>query len=144
MPCVSLRGTGNVSPNPLVGCIIRDQYGCLLSSGAHLKHGESHAEVNALAQLTPQEMTQCRVTVSLEPCSHVGKTPPCTDALIRSKAGQVQFLALDLNPLVRGQGVSKLTDAKIPANIFTNLKVSLWIMLNFSFTISKHNPCLWG
>ncbi len=106
-------GMGSVSPNPQVGCVIvRD--GEVIGEGWHRKYGEAHAEVNAVASISDKNLlTGSTVYVNLEPCSHHGKTPPCSDLLIQRGIKKVVISNLDTNPLVAGNGVRKLQEAGI-------------------------------
>jgi diaminohydroxyphosphoribosylaminopyrimidine deaminase/5-amino-6-(5-phosphoribosylamino)uracil reductase len=106
-------GSGSVSPNPLVGCvIIKDDK--IIGEGWHRKYGESHAEVNALESVADKSLlVGSTVYVNLEPCSHFGKTPPCADALIKSAVKKVVISNHDPNPLVAGSGIKKLLEAGI-------------------------------
>lgn len=97
--------------NPRVGCVlVRD--GVRVGEGAHLKAGEAHAEVNALKQ-AGELAKGADAYVTLEPCSHQGRTPPCADALIKAGVKRVFIAQLDVNPLVAGRGVKKLQAAGI-------------------------------
>lgn len=104
---------GAVSPNPLVGCVIvRDNI--ILGEGRHEKYGEAHAEVNAVASVKDQSLLKdSTVYVTLEPCSHFGKTPPCADLLVKHQVKKVVIANVDPNPLVSGKGIQKLKDAGI-------------------------------
>jgi len=116
---VAEMGRGMVSPNPLVGCTLVDREHRFLSSGAHLKYGDDHAEVNALKNLKdPAHSQGATAYVTLEPCSHFGKQPPCTEALIAAKVGKVIYGMLDPNPLVAGKGVKHLKDHNIEVGHF--------------------------
>ena len=108
---LALLGDGHVAPNPLVGCVIvyDDQ---LIGEGYHAKYGGPHAEVNAFQSLK-QSAKGATVYVTLEPCSHFGKTPPCADLLIREQVGRVVICNLDPNPLVAGKGIERLVQAGI-------------------------------
>ena len=101
-------GAGAVSPNPMVGCVIvHDDK--IIGEGYHQKYGEAHAEVNAInAVLDKSILSQSTVYVTLEPCSHFGKTPPCADLLIKHQVKEVIICNNDPNPLVAGQGIEKL------------------------------------
>jgi len=101
----------STSPNPRVGCVIvRD--GVIVGEGFHTKAGEPHAEANALRQAG--EMARgATAYVTLEPCSHTGRTPPCCDALIRAGVAEVIFAGADPNPRVAGQGVQRMQAAGI-------------------------------
>ena len=97
------------TPNPRVGCVIvRD--GEVVGEGYHLKAGTPHAEINALRQ-AGEQARGATVYVSLEPCAHTGRTPPCADALIAAGVADVYYGAGDPNPQVAGQGLQKLRDA---------------------------------
>lgn len=110
---VELAGQGlfSCTPNPRVGClIVRD--GRVLGRGAHLRAGEGHAEVNALAD-AGGDVTGATVYVSLEPCSHTGRTPPCTEALVAAGVRRVVAAMGDPNPQVSGRGFQRLEAAGI-------------------------------
>ena len=105
------QGEGWVNPNPLVGAVIVKD-GVLVGQGYHQRYGEPHAEVNAVRS-AQCDLTGATVYVTLEPCSHYGKTPPCADLLIEKKVGRVVIGSRDPNPLVSGRGAQKLRDAGI-------------------------------
>lgn len=107
------KGRGNVAPNPMVGCVIvREDK--IIAEGFHMKYGGPHAEVNAINSLPSDfDFTDCTLYVNLEPCSHHGKTPPCSDLIISKKFKRVVIGNLDTNPLVAGKGIQKLKDAGI-------------------------------
>ena len=109
------KGLGFVSPNPAVGCVILDNKSCLLSQGYHEIYGGPHAEVNALKGLSAEQLQGARVFVTLEPCAHYGKTPPCAEALAQLPLAEVIFGLFDPNPLVRGQGAERIKAAGIKA-----------------------------
>ena len=106
-------GIGNVSPNPLVGCVIvHDDK--IIGEGFHQKYGEAHAEVNAINAVKNKLMLSLStVYVTLEPCSHFGKTPPCADLLIHHKVKKVVICNEDPFELVAGNGIKKLREAGI-------------------------------
>jgi diaminohydroxyphosphoribosylaminopyrimidine deaminase / 5-amino-6-(5-phosphoribosylamino)uracil reductase len=107
------NGCGKVSPNPLVGCVIVHE-GRIIGEGWHKRYGEGHAEVNAIQSVEDKSLLKASsLYVNLEPCSHVGKTPPCADLLIQHQVPQVIIANEDLNPLVSGRGIKKLRDAGI-------------------------------
>ena len=107
----ALRGAGNVSPNPLVGAVLVDRHGCYLSCGAHVMVGEGHAEVNAFKDLpTPSASEGGTLYVTLEPCAHHGRTPPCAEMIGRSNVEKVVFAVQDPNPLVQGAGLKRLKE----------------------------------
>lgn len=105
------QGEGQTSPNPLVGAVVVKD-GQIIGMGAHLKAGEPHAEVHAI-RMAGANAEDSTVYVTLEPCSHHGKTPPCADLLIASKVKRVVVAAEDPNSLVAGKGLKKLEDAGI-------------------------------
>lgn len=106
-------GQGHVSPNPMVGCVIVHE-GRIIAEGWHRKYGEAHAEVNAVQAVADKDvLRQSTVYVTLEPCSHFGKTPPCADMLISHGVPKVVICNVDTNPLVGGTGVARLKAAGI-------------------------------
>lgn len=105
------KGLGRTSPNPAVGCVIVKN-GAVIGEGWHKKAGEPHAEINALA-MAGAGARGADVYVTLEPCSHTGKTPPCSKALIRAGVKRVVAGMLDPNPLVSGGGLAALKLAGI-------------------------------
>ncbi|MFN8354013.1 MAG: bifunctional diaminohydroxyphosphoribosylaminopyrimidine deaminase/5-amino-6-(5-phosphoribosylamino)uracil reductase RibD [Spirosomataceae bacterium] len=106
-------GQGWVAPNPMVGCVIVHQ-DRIIGEGWHQRYGESHAEVNAVAAVKDKELlSEATVYVTLEPCSHFGKTPPCADLLIRHQVKRVIVCNVDTNPLVGGKGIARLQAAGI-------------------------------
>ncbi|MFM2267340.1 MAG: bifunctional diaminohydroxyphosphoribosylaminopyrimidine [Bacteroidota bacterium] len=107
---LAARGAGFVSPNPQVGAVIVHD-GRVIGEGFHAHFGQAHAEVNAVNSVSPNDrhlLPHSTIYVSLEPCSHVGKTPPCADLLIRERFKRVVVATLDPNPLVAGSGIQKL------------------------------------
>lgn len=108
-------GRGHVSPNPMVGCVI-ELAGRIIGEGWHHRYGDWHAEVNAIHSVRPEDvhlLPDATVYVTLEPCSHSGKTPPCADLLIEHKVKRVVCCNGDPNPLVSGQGFARLRAAGI-------------------------------
>ena len=103
------QGRGFVSPNPLVGCVLVDRDGEVIGEGAHLRFGDAHAEANALASVQDSESLQgATAYVTLEPCTHQGKTPPCAPALSESGLSRVVIALQDPNPNVSGGGAAWL------------------------------------
>src|SRR5438874_1541715 len=106
------RGRGYVEPNPLVGAVlVRD--GRVVGEGWHRRYGEPHAEVNALGE-AGEAARGATLYVTLEPCCHHGKTPPCTDALLRAGVARVVAAMTDPFPQVAGQGAERLRAAGVP------------------------------
>ncbi|PIU00438.1 MAG: riboflavin biosynthesis protein RibD [Bdellovibrionales bacterium CG10_big_fil_rev_8_21_14_0_10_45_34] len=108
------KGLGHVAPNPPVGCVILDREGRLLSKGFHQRFGGSHAEIEALKGISADSVEGASVFVTLEPCSHFGKTPPCADKLITLALRRVVFGVVDPNPEVSGRGAERIANANIP------------------------------
>ncbi|MCF4099120.1 bifunctional diaminohydroxyphosphoribosylaminopyrimidine deaminase/5-amino-6-(5-phosphoribosylamino)uracil reductase RibD [Maritalea mediterranea] len=122
---------GATAPNPPVGCALLDAFGDILSIGAHQAAGKPHAERAALADLPPATNPHIAV-VTLEPCAHFGRTPPCVDALIEAGVKEVWIGARDLNPRVEGGGAGKLRDAGIEVRFLSDLadEISQSLALN--------------
>ncbi len=112
---IAKKGMGNVSPNPLVGCVIvkNDR---IIGAGYHEKFGENHAEINAINSAT-ENLEGSTLFINLEPCSHHGKTPPCVDKIIEKKIKRVVIGTLDMNPLVCGKSVKKLKGAGVDVKV---------------------------
>ena len=102
------------SPNPRVGCVIVKE-GVVIAQGHTQPAGQAHAEVSALRDAAARgvDVRSATVYVTLEPCSHHGRTPPCTDALIQAGVGRVVAAIEDPNPMVAGQGLARLSAAGI-------------------------------
>ena len=109
------KGYGKVAPNPMVGCVVLDRVGNLISKGYHKKYGENHAERDALLKLKNNEAEGGTLYVNLEPCSHFGKTPPCVDLIIKHKLKRVVIGMKDVNPKV--DGITKLKNAGIEVDL---------------------------
>lgn len=108
---LATRGLYTTEPNPRVGCVlVKGEQ--VVGEGWHVQAGEGHAEVNALAQ-AGEQARGATAYVTLEPCSHVGRTPPCADALIAAGVSRVVAAMQDPNPLVAGNGLQRLRDAGI-------------------------------
>jgi len=112
---IAKKGMGNVSPNPLVGCVIikNDR---IIGAGYHERYGGPHAEINAINSAA-ENVEGSTLYINLEPCSHYGKTPPCTDRLIECKIKRVVIGTMDMNPLVSGDGIKKLKAAGIEVKV---------------------------
>lgn len=131
--CLDLakRGIGYVSPNPMVGCVIVCD-NKIIGEGWHKKFGEAHAEVNAINSVKNTSLLEkSTLYVNLEPCSHFGKTPPCTDLIIKKRIPNVVIGCLDVNPVVSGKGISKLRENGI--NVIINILEKECIELNKRF-----------
>lgn len=126
------------SPNPRVGCVIV-QDGQIVGRGFHKKAGESHAEVLALKE-AGSKSEGSDVYVTLEPCSHIGKTPPCVEALIEAKVKKVFIAMQDPNPLVSGRGIQKLKDAHIEVVLGVMEAQAQLLNIGFIFRMTKQLP----
>lgn len=132
---LAIKGKGFVEPNPLVGCIIV-RNNKIIGHGYHKKFGANHAEVNAINDA----LKKCKILkgstlyVNLEPCSHFGKTPPCTDLIINHKFKRVVIGIKDPNPLVNGKGISRLRKAGI--EVKTGILSQKCIELNEKFIVN--------
>jgi diaminohydroxyphosphoribosylaminopyrimidine deaminase / 5-amino-6-(5-phosphoribosylamino)uracil reductase len=108
---LAARGVYTSHPNPRVGCVIV-KHNEIIGAGWHRRAGEAHAEINALAQ-TGDKARDATVYVTLEPCCHQGRTPPCTDSLVAAGVRRVVVAMPDPNPLVAGKGIDQLRAAGI-------------------------------
>ena len=108
------HGRGQVAPNPPVGCVLVRE-GKIIAEGWHDHLGDLHAEQAAIADAEEQSVATegCTAYVTLEPCNHFGRTPPCTQALLWAGVGEVIVASRDPNPTVRGEGIQVLLDAGI-------------------------------
>ncbi len=135
-------GQGMVAPNPMVGCVVVHN-GQIIGEGWHQQYGQPHAEVNAIASVADKSLLSLStVYVTLEPCSHFGKTPPCADLLIHHQVKRVVICNVDTNPLVAGKGIEKLLQAGI--EITTGMLEAQGRALNQRFFcfIEKKRPYL--
>lgn len=123
------KGKGHTSPNPMVGAVIvkNDR---IIGEGYHEKCGSAHAEINAFNN-SVENVEGADMYVTLEPCSHYGKTPPCADKIIEKKIKRVIIAAKDPNPLVSGNGIKKLQNAGI--EVYTDVLENESIKLNEVF-----------
>ena len=117
--CIQLAKNGlcNTPPNPMVGAVIVYQ-DRIIGEGYHIRCGEGHAEVNAIASVKDESLLrQSTLYVSLEPCSHYGKTPPCADLIIRKGIPRVVVGCVDPFSMVSGRGIQKLRDAGVDVTV---------------------------
>ena len=120
--CLQLARNGqqNAKPNPMVGAVIVSADGRIIGEGYHVRCGQGHAEVNAFASVRPEDealLKEATMYVSLEPCSHYGKTPPCADLIIRKGIRRVVVGCIDEFAEVQGRGIQKLRDAGIEVEV---------------------------
>ena len=117
---LALNGRQNAKPNPMVGAVIVSADGRIIGEGYHVRCGEGHAEVNAFASVSQKDealLKEATMYVSLEPCSHYGKTPPCADLIIRKGVRRVVVGCIDEFAEVQGRGIKKLQDAGIEVQV---------------------------
>ena len=120
--CIQLAKNGqqNAKPNPMVGAVIVSADGRIIGEGYHVRCGEGHAEVNAFASVRQEDealLPGATMYVSLEPCSHYGKTPPCADLIIKKRIKRVVVGCIDEYAEVQGRGIKKLQDAGIEVEV---------------------------
>ncbi len=112
---LAVMGMGSVSPNPMVGAVLVHD-GRIIGEGYHERYGQPHAEVNCIKSVKPEDrhlIADATIYVSLEPCSHHGKTPPCADLIIQNRIKKVVTGSHDPNPLVSGRGITRMREAGI-------------------------------
>jgi diaminohydroxyphosphoribosylaminopyrimidine deaminase/5-amino-6-(5-phosphoribosylamino)uracil reductase len=112
---LSKLGQAGVGANPMVGCVISSD-DKIIAKDYHHQYGQEHAEINALNQIG-HKAENCKLYVTLEPCSHHGKTPPCINAIIKAGIKKVYVATLDPNPLVSGSGVNLMKENGIDVEI---------------------------
>lgn len=120
--CLQLAKNGrqNAKPNPMVGAVIVSEDGRILGEGYHVRCGEGHAEVNAFASVRPEDeqlLAGATIYVSLEPCSHYGKTPPCADLIVRKRVKRCVCGCVDSFAKVQGRGIQKIREAGIEVTV---------------------------
>jgi len=125
------KGLGNVSPNPMVGCVIVKS-GKIIGEGYHEKYGKEHAEINAINNVTDKSLLEgSSFYINLEPCSHHGKTPPCSDEIMRYNPKEVIISNQDQNPIVNGKGINKLKKGGI--SVIENIEKEKGLIVNKRF-----------
>lgn len=133
---LAAKGLGNVAPNPMVGCVIVHK-GKIIGEGFHEKFGGPHAEINALKFVKNKALLKdSTLYVTLEPCSHQGKTPPCANAIIRHGIKRIVIGSVDPNPLVKGKGIAKLI--RSGCNVITGIMEKECMELNKRFFTFHH------
>lgn len=114
---LAILGMGDVAPNPMVGCVIVHE-GIIIGEGYHQKFGQPHAEVNAIRAVQNKELlAQSTLYVSLEPCAHFGKTPPCSDLIIENRIPRVVIGTIDPFAKVAGKGIERMQNAGIQVQV---------------------------
>lgn len=145
--CIELAelGMGNVSPNPMVGAVVvlNDR---IIGEGYHRQYGQAHAEVNAINQVIEKFpnaadlLKQATIYVSLEPCAHYGKTPPCAGLIIKQQITKVIVGCRDPFSQVDGKGIEKLRAAGIEVITGVLEKECQWLNRRFFTKVQKHRP----
>ncbi len=139
---MAVMGAGNVAPNPMVGAVLvyNDR---IIGEGYHQKYGEAHAEVNCINSVIEADrnlITKSTMYVSLEPCAHFGKTPPCTNLIIENKIPNVVIGCRDSFALVNGKGIEKLNAAGINVTLGILEKECLELNKRFFTFHEKQRP----
>lgn len=142
--CIQLAANGfhGARPNPMVGAVIVAN-GRIIGEGYHVRCGEGHAEVNAFASVSSEDdalLKDATIYVSLEPCSHYGKTPPCADLIINKGVQRVVVGCIDPFAEVQGRGIKKLKDAGIEITVGVLEKECQWLNRRFFTYHRKHRP----
>jgi diaminohydroxyphosphoribosylaminopyrimidine deaminase/5-amino-6-(5-phosphoribosylamino)uracil reductase len=136
-------GTGHVSPNPLVGCVIvRD--GKILAEGWHERYGGVHAEVHALRYAADADLAGATMYVTLEPCAHHGKQPPCAESIATTAIDRVVVGCIDPNPLVAGKGLEVLRRAGKDVVVGVEQLACEWTARYFLHAVRSGMPYLIG
>lgn len=144
--CLQLAANGiqGARPNPMVGAVIVDSHTCnIIGEGYHVRCGEGHAEVNAFASVRPEDeslLKDATLYVSLEPCSHHGKTPPCADLIIEKGVRRVVVGCIDPFAEVQGRGIQKLRDAGIEVTVGVLEEECQWLNRRFFTYHREHRP----
>ncbi len=114
---LALLGMGDVAPNPMVGCVVVHE-GIIIGEGFHQKYGGPHAEVNAIRSVqNPELLAQSTLYVSLEPCAHFGKTPPCSDLIVENRIPNVVIGTIDPFAQVAGKGIERMQNSGIHVEV---------------------------
>lgn len=140
--CLELaeNGLGNVAPNPMVGAVIVHN-NRIIGEGYHRKYGEAHAEVNAVNAVEDKELLrESTLYVSLEPCNHTGKTPPCTDLIIEKKIPRVVVAMVDPFEKVAGCGIQRLRDNGVEVIVGVLEEEAKWLNRRFITFNTKKRP----
>lgn len=142
--CIQLAANGihGARPNPMVGAVIVAN-GRIIGEGYHVRCGEGHAEVNAFASVSSEDdalLKDATIYVSLEPCSHYGKTPPCADLIINKGVQRVVVGCIDPFAEVQGRGIKKLKDAGIEVTVGVLEKECQWLNRRFFTYHREHRP----
>ena len=143
--CLQLAANGlqGARPNPMVGAVIVSAQGDIIGEGYHVRCGEGHAEVNAFASVKPADehlLPEATIYVSLEPCAHYGKTPPCADLIIQKDVKRVVVGCIDPFAQVQGRGIERIREAGIEVVVGVLEEECQWLNRRFFTYHSKHRP----
>ncbi|MBO5993359.1 MAG: bifunctional diaminohydroxyphosphoribosylaminopyrimidine deaminase/5-amino-6-(5-phosphoribosylamino)uracil reductase RibD [Acidaminococcaceae bacterium] len=134
------RAEGCTSPNPMVGCVIADEEGNIVGEGWHHKAGTPHAEVNAIADMNAKQRQGHTAFVTLEPCSHWGRTGPCCEALLKAGIRRVVAAMEDPNPKVAGNGFRRLKEAGVEVSVGVCEKEARRLNEHFLLWVTRKRP----
>ena len=133
------KGFGFVAPNPMVGAVILSHTGEWIAEGFHQEFGKAHAEINAISA-AGERTHGAQLFVTLEPCSHFGKTPPCADAVIAAGFRRVVIGCQDSAPHVAGRGIQKLRDAGIEVTVGVSVAEAKRLVAPFEMLMHERRP----
>lgn len=139
---LALLGKGSVAPNPLVGAVLVHE-GRIIGEGYHQIYGQAHAEVNCVNSVQEADkhlIPKSTLYVSLEPCSHFGKTPPCTNLIIDNKIPSVVIGSVDINSAVSGKGIERLKNAGVSVKTGICEKECIQLNKRFFTSLAKNRP----
>ncbi|MCF0202082.1 MAG: bifunctional diaminohydroxyphosphoribosylaminopyrimidine deaminase/5-amino-6-(5-phosphoribosylamino)uracil reductase RibD [Bacteroidaceae bacterium] len=138
------QGQQNARPNPMVGAVIVDAEGNIIGEGYHIRCGEAHAEVNAFADCSRRGndhlLPEATIYVSLEPCAHYGKTPPCADLIIKKGVRKVVVGCVDTFSEVSGRGIQRIREAGIEVEVGVLEDECRWLNRTFFTYHTLHRP----
>lgn len=140
---LALNGREGSRPNPMVGAVIVSQEGRIIGEGYHVRCGEGHAEVNAFASVKAEDehlLSQSTIYVSLEPCAHYGKTPPCCDLIIKKGVRRVVVGCVDPFSEVQGRGIERIRAAGIEVTVGVLENECRWLNRRFFTFHEKKRP----
>lgn len=138
---LAARGRWGVAPNPRVGCVIVHE-DAAIAEGWHAQVGGAHAEISALDALDPNDprLTNSTAYVTLEPCNHHGRTPPCSERMVASGIPRVVVGMVDPDPRVAGTGIARMRDAGIDVEVFESLPEGRWLNRRFLSSFERGRP----
>lgn len=140
---LAAMGAGHVSPNPMVGAVIVSADNRIIGGGFHRKYGEGHAEVNAFRSVKAEDehlIADATMYVTLEPCSHFGKTPPCAKLICEKQVRRVVVGSMDPNPKVSGRGIMMLRESGIETSVGCLEQECKELNVRFFTAHTKHRP----